>query len=63
MVIQTPDYCYILEFKLNGTAEEALLQIKDTHYTLPFEMNEQKIIRIGMNFSSETRNIDGVAIG
>lgn len=63
MVIQTPDYCYVLEFKLDGTAEEALRQIQDTHYTLPFEMNGQKLIRIGMNFSSETRNIDGVAIG
>lgn len=63
MVIQTSDFCYVLEFKLNGTAEEALQQIQDTHYTLPFEMNGQKVIRIGMNFSSETRNIDGVAIG
>lgn len=63
MVIQTPLYCYVLEFKLNGTAEEALQQIQDTHYTLPFEMNGQKIIRIGMNFSSETRNIDGVVFG
>lgn len=62
MVIQTPDYCYVLEFKLDGTAEEALEQIQDTHYTLPFEMNGQKIVRIGMNFSSETRNIDGVVI-
>lgn len=62
MVIQTPDYCYVLEFKLDGTAEEALQQIQDTHYTLPFEMNGQKVIRIGMNFSSETRNIDGVVI-
>lgn len=63
MVIQTPLYCYVLEFKLNGTAEEALQQIQATHYTLPFEMNGQQIIRIGMNFSSETRNIDGVVIG
>lgn len=63
MVIQTKDYCYVLEFKLNGTAEEALQQIQDTHYALPFEMNGQQIIRIGMNFSSDTRNIDGVAIG
>lgn len=62
MVIQTADYCYVMEFKLDGTAEEAMAQIKDTNYTLPFEMNGQKIIRIGMNFSSETRNIDGVVI-
>lgn len=63
MVIQTTDYCYVLEFKLDGTAEEALQQIQDKSYALPFEMDGQKIIRIGMNFSSETRNIDGVAIG
>ncbi|MBQ0021053.1 MAG: ATP-binding protein [Bacteroidales bacterium] len=63
MVILTKDYCYVLEFKLNGTAEEALQQIQDKHYTLPFEMDGQHIVRIGMNFSSETRNIDGVAIG
>lgn len=63
MVVQTPNYCYVMEFKLDGTAEEALQQIQDTHYALPFEMNDQKIIRIGMNFSSDTRNIDGVAIG
>lgn len=63
MVIQTNKYCYVLEFKLDGTAEEALKQIQDTHYALPFEMNGQKIIRIGMNFSSKTRNIDGVVIG
>lgn len=63
MVIQTPLYCYVLEFKLDGTAEEALQQIQDKHYTLPFEINGQQIIRIGMNFSNETRNIDGVAIG
>lgn len=62
MVILTPDYCYVLEFKLDGTAEEAMAQIKDKNYTLPFEMKGQKIIRIGMNFSSETRNIDGVVI-
>lgn len=52
-----------LEFKLDGTAEDALQQIQDKNYTLPFELSGQQIIRIGMNFSSETRNIDGVAIG
>ena len=57
------DYCYVLEFKLDGTAEEALQQIQDKNYTLPFEMNGQKIIRIGMNFSNEMRNIDGVVVG
>lgn len=63
MVVKTPAYCYVLEFKLNGTAEEALQQIQDKNYALPFTLEGQKIIRVGMNFSSATRNIDGVAIG
>lgn len=63
MVIQTKDYCYVMEFKLDGTAEEALQQIRDTNYAMPFALNGQKVIRIGMNFSNRTRNIDGVAIG
>lgn len=47
-----------MEFKLNGTAEEALQQIKDKHYALPFEMDERKLFKIGINFSAETRNIE-----
>jgi len=58
LVLKAPRYCYVMEFKLDGTAEEALRQIRDKSYTLPFEMNGQQIIRVGMNFSSETRNIE-----
>jgi hypothetical protein len=47
-----------MEFKLNGTAEEALQQINDKNYTLPFENGNRRLIKIGVNFSSTTRNID-----
>jgi hypothetical protein len=63
LVLQTPKFCYVMEFKLDGTAEEALAQIEDKHYTLPFEMNGQKIIRLGINFSKETKNIEKVVVG
>lgn len=58
LVLQTDQYIYIMEFKLNGTAEEALQQIKERHYALPFEADSQKLLRIGVNFSSKTRNIE-----
>ena len=58
MVLQTKDYTYVLEFKLDGTAEQALQQISDKSYALPFEIGETKVFRIGVNFSSETRNIE-----
>ncbi len=62
LVLKTSKFCYVMEFKLDGTVEEALAQIEDKHYTLPFEMNGQKIIRIGVNFSKETKNIENVLI-
>ena len=46
-----------------GAAEEALAQISDRNYTLPFAVEDQRIIRIGINFSSATRNIDKVLVG
>lgn len=58
LVIATTDYRYVMEFKLDGTAEEALLQIKSKDYSLPFVMDEKKTFLIGMNFDSETRNIE-----
>jgi hypothetical protein len=47
-----------MEFKLDGTAEEALQQINDKNYALPFATDNRKLIKVGVNFSSTTRNID-----
>lgn len=58
LVLQTENYVYIMEFKLNGTAEEALKQINEKHYARPFETDTRKVYKIGINFSKKTRNID-----
>ena len=58
LVLQTDKFIYIMEFKLNGTAEEALQQINDKHYALPFETDGRRLFKIGVNFSAETRNIE-----
>ena len=58
LVLQTPDYIYVMEFKLNGTAEEALQQINDKGYALPFASDTRALYKIGVNFSPETRNIE-----
>jgi hypothetical protein len=58
LVLQTDDYTYVMEFKLDGTAEEALAQINDKNYTLPFAIDSRKPVKIGVNFSSKTRNIE-----
>ena len=58
MVVQTADYVYVMEFKLDGSAEQAMQQIEEKQYALPFAKDSRKVYRIGVNFSSETRNID-----
>lgn len=58
ITIQAPDYVYLLELKLDGTAEKALQQIKDNQYVRPFQMDDRKLYMIGVNFSSETRCIE-----
>ena len=56
-VVQTPMYVYIFEFKLNGTAEEALRQINDKGYAEPFKGDSRQVMKIGVEFSAETRNV------
>ena len=58
LLLQTPDYVYVMEFKLEGTAEEALRQIEEKGYARPFDSDTRRVFRIGVNFSRETRNIE-----
>lgn len=56
-VVQTKDYVYIFEFKLNGTAEEALQQIEEKGYAEPFKSDKRQIVKVGVEFSAKTRNV------
>ena len=58
-VVECPGYVYIIEFKLNGSAESALKQIEDKGYAKPYAADNRKLIAIGINFSSEKGTIDG----
>lgn len=58
LVVKTADYIYVMEFKLDGTAEEAIRQIEEKHYAKPFEADGRKIYRIGVNFSNRLRGIE-----
>jgi hypothetical protein len=58
MVVETQDTVYVFEFKLNGTAEEALKQIDAKDYALSYEAGNRKVIKIGAEFDKETRNIE-----
>ena len=56
-VIETPQYVYIFEFKLDGTAAEALQQIEEKGYAREYAADARKLYKIGASFSSETGTI------
>ena len=57
IVVQTDKYVYIMELKMDASADEALQQIEDKGYAKPFAADPRKLFRIGVGFSSETRRI------
>lgn len=57
-IVETNDYVYIFEFKLDGTADEALRQIEEKGYAREYEADKRKVYLIGAVFSSETGTIE-----
>ena len=53
--VLTRDYIYLFEFKRDDSADNALKQINDKGYTLPFAADRRKLIKIGVSFDSEKR--------
>ncbi len=58
LLIETPEYIYIIELKYDSSADEALKQIEEKKYALCFDADGRKVFKIGVNFSSETRRIE-----
>ena len=59
MVVKTDRYIYVMEFKLDGTAEEAIRQINEKGYAAPFASDGRTLYKIGVNFSNAIRGIEG----
>ena len=58
LLVWTDKYIYVMEFKYDGSAQEAIDQIESKEYPLPFAMDSRTIIKVGVNFSGKTRNIE-----
>ena len=57
-VIQTRAGVYIFEFKLDGTAAEALGQIESKGYARPYAADARPVHKVGVSFSSATGTVD-----
>ena len=57
-IVETPGYVYIFEFKLDGTADEALRQIEEKGYARPYESDNRPVYKIGVSFSAQAGTIE-----
>jgi hypothetical protein len=57
-LVETDSHVYILEYKLDETAQVALEQIKQKKYYQAYWTKGKEVIGVGVNFSSATRNIE-----
>ncbi|MGN0195358.1 MAG: AAA family ATPase [Candidatus Cryptobacteroides sp.] len=58
LLLKTDKYIYIMELKYDGSAEEALRQIDEKGYALPWQADGRTVIKVGANFSSSLRRLE-----
>ena len=58
VLIQTPEYVYIIELKRDRDPKNALDQISDKAYDWPFRAGNRKVYKIGASFSTATRRLE-----
>ena len=57
--VNVKEYVFIIEIKTDSTPDEALAQIEEKGYARPFADDPRRVFRIGVNFSTANRRIDG----
>ena len=58
VVIITPEFIYIFEFKLDASAESAIAQIKEREYYQKYLLDKKELVLVGVIFDSKTGQID-----
>jgi hypothetical protein len=59
IVVETDRFVYIIELKRDQSPDVALRQIDEKGYDKPFLASGKTIVKLGINFSSQTRTVDG----
>ena len=57
-VVHMPDAVYVFELKYDGSAEEAIKQIDDKGYLIPYSADGKRLYKIGVNYDSNQRTIN-----
>ena len=62
IVVESDERVFIFELKVDGTAQEALAQIKERGYAEPYKALGKPIYLIGLNFKSATHSLDDAVV-
>ena len=62
-VVRMPETTYVFELKVNGTAKEALDQINSKGYALPYQTDDRRIVKVGVQFDRDTMTIGSYLVG
>ena len=57
VVITLPSVVYVMELKFDGSADTALRQIDEKGYLIPYTADGKRLVKVGVNYSSEERTI------
>ena len=57
VVVMMPDTTYVIELKVNGTAQDALYQIDRKGYATPYASEGRKVVRVGVKFDRDTMTV------
>lgn len=58
LLVESEDFLYLMEFKLDETAKAAIQQIKNRNYNSSYYNSTKTIFLVGVNFSKEKRNVE-----
>ena len=56
-VVHMPDAIYVFELKYDGSADDAIKQIDDKGYLIPYSANGKRLFKVGVNYDSQQRTI------
>lgn len=57
ILLKTPTTIYVMELKMDGSVDDALAQIDNKGYLIPYESDGRRLVKAGISFSSKERTI------
>ena len=58
VVVHMPETIYVMELKINGSAQDALNQTNSKRYAIPYSTSDKRVVKVGISFSTESKTVE-----